>query len=90
VQRDVEALLVPDTALGSDQGGQYVLVVGSDNVVQQRHVTPGVLIDQMRVIESGLKPDDRVVIAGIQRAIPGDKVDPQLRTAQAAAPAPAN
>jgi RND family efflux transporter MFP subunit len=73
------ALLVPDVALGSDQSGRYVLVVTAENVVEQRKVQVGPLDGDMRVIESGLKPDDRVVIAGLLRAIPGQKVDPQLK-----------
>ena len=73
------ALLVPDVALGSDQAGRYVLVVNSDNVVEQRKVQTGQLEGELRVIESGLKPDDRVVIAGLLRAIPGQKVEPQLQ-----------
>src|SRR6202790_2762810 len=73
------ALLVPDVALGSDQSGRYVLVVNGDNVVEQRKVQTGPVEGDLRVIESGLKPDDRVVIAGLLRAIPGQKVDPQLR-----------
>ncbi len=75
------SLLVPDAALGSDQGGRYVLVVGKDDVVEQRKVTIGPRVGELRVIDSGLKPDDRVVVAGILRAIPGQKVDPQLQTA---------
>ena len=74
-----DALLVPDAALGSDQAGRYLLVVNSDNVVEQRKVQTGPLEGELRVIESGLKPDDRVVIAGLLRAIPGQKVDPQLK-----------
>ena len=73
------ALLVPDVALGSDQAGRYVLVVNSENVVEQRKVTTGPLEGDLRVIESGLKGDDRVVIAGLLRAIPGQKVEPQVR-----------
>ena len=76
----VEALLVPDIALGSDQAGRYVLVVNGENVVEQRKVTIGPLEGDLRVIESGLKPDDKVVIAGLLRAIPGQKVDPQLKS----------
>lgn len=72
------ALLVPDTALGSDQSGRYLLVVGGDNLVEQRKVQIGPLDNGLRVIESGLKPDDRVVIAGLLRVIPGQKIDPQL------------
>jgi RND family efflux transporter MFP subunit len=82
------ALLVPDTALGSDQAGRYVLVVTGDNVVEQRKVQIGPLEGELRVIESGLKGDDRVVIAGLLRAIPGQKVDPQLQKIETP-PAPA-
>ena len=74
------ALLVPDTALGSDQGGRYVLVVNKDNVVEQRPVTIGPKVGDLRAIDRGLKGEDRVVVAGILRAIPGQKVDPQLET----------
>jgi RND family efflux transporter MFP subunit len=75
-----DALLVPDTSLGSDQGGRYLLVVNAENVVEQRHVQTGLLEDGgLRVIEEGLKPEDRVVVAGLLRAIPGEKVDPQLQ-----------
>jgi len=73
------ALLVPDTALGADQGGRYVLVVNGDNTVEQRKVQTGPLDGGLRVIEEGLKPDDRVVIAGLLRVIPGQKADPQLQ-----------
>jgi RND family efflux transporter MFP subunit len=82
------ALLVPDIALGSDQAGRYVLVVNGENVVEQRKVQTGPLEGDLRVIESGLKADDRVVTAGLLRAIPGQKVDPQL-TKSEASPAPA-
>lgn len=74
-----DALLIPDIALGSDQAGRYVLVVNSENVVEQRKVQTGPLEGELRVIEGGLKPDDRVVIAGLLRAIPGQKVDPQIQ-----------
>ncbi|WP_024518219.1 efflux RND transporter periplasmic adaptor subunit [Bradyrhizobium sp. Tv2a-2] len=76
------ALLVPDTALGADQSGRYLLVVNKDNVVEQRTVTTGPVDNGLRVIDSGLKPDDRVVIAGLLRSIPGQKVDPQLQKIQ--------
>ena len=83
-----DALLVPDVALGSDQSGRYVLVVNGENVVEQRKVQTGPLEGDLRVIESGLKPDDRVVTAGLLRAIPGQKVDPQVKKIEAS-PAPA-
>src|SRR6266700_7024464 len=79
IDKEQNALLVPDTALGADQGGRYVLVVNGDNVVEQRKVQTGALDGGLRVIESGLKGDDRVVITGLLRVIPGQKVDPQLQ-----------
>ncbi|WP_431204820.1 efflux RND transporter periplasmic adaptor subunit [Bradyrhizobium betae] len=75
--QEKDSLLVPDTALGSDQGGRYLLVVNGDNIVEQRKVQIGPVDNGLRVIESGLKPDDRVVIAGLLRVIPGQKIDPQ-------------
>jgi RND family efflux transporter MFP subunit len=82
------ALLIPDSAIGSDQGGRYVLVVDKDNVVAQRKIEIGPLADDGRVIDSGLDPQDRVVVAGALRAIPGQKVDPQMQPS-AASDAPA-
>ncbi len=78
------ALLVPDVAIGSDQGGRYVLVVNKDNIVEQRKVEPGQLNGDLRVIDEGLNKDDRVVIGGIMQAIPGQKVDPVAGTISAA------
>jgi len=77
------SLLVPSVALGSDQGGRYVLIVNGENVVEQRKVEIGPVVGDMTVIENGLKADDRVVTAGILRAVPGQKVDPQTQTADA-------
>ena len=83
VDQQKDALLVPDTALGADQGGRYLLVVNGDNLVEQRKVQIGPLDGGLRVIESGLKPDDRVVTAGLLRVIPGQKVDPQTTKIEA-------
>jgi RND family efflux transporter MFP subunit len=80
-------LLVPDVALGSDQVGTYVLVVNQDNVVEQRRVEAGPTNDAMRVIEKGLAEADRVVVNGMLRVVPGQKVDPQTQTAAASPPA---
>jgi RND family efflux transporter MFP subunit len=74
-------LLVPNVALGSDQGGSYVLVVNQDNIVEQRKVDAGQVVGELRVIENGLGKDDRVIIGGIMRAIPGEKVDAEQRSA---------
>jgi len=54
--------------------------VNKDNVVEQRPVTIGPRVGELRAIDRGLKPDDRVVVAGILRAVPGQKVNPQLET----------
>jgi RND family efflux transporter MFP subunit len=82
-----DALLITDRALGIDQRGHNLLVVDQDDVVEQRPVQIGALVDGMRVIAQGLSPDDRVVTDGIQRAIPGSKVAPQEAEANPAAPA---
>jgi len=82
-EQQQNALLVPDVALGSDQSGRYVLVVNGENVIEQRKVQIGPVEGELRVNDSGLKPDDRVVTAGLLRAIPGQKVDPQLRKIEA-------
>ncbi|MDR6954613.1 RND family efflux transporter MFP subunit [Ancylobacter sp. 3268] len=88
VQRLPKALLVADTAIGAAQQGSYVLVVDKDNVVAQKVVTTGQLVGSYRVIESGLAAGDKVVVGGIQRAVPGSKVDPE-EVAPAAPPPPA-
>lgn len=72
-----KALLVPALAVGTAQAGEYVLVVNKDNVVEQQLVKTGQLDGELRVIEKGLKPDDWVVVNGIQRARPGGKVKPR-------------
>ena len=77
------ALLVPDRSLQEDQGGRYLLIVNKDNVVEQRYVQLGQLDGALRVITSGLKPDDRVVVGDLWRVNPGTKVTPQLTTIEA-------
>jgi RND family efflux transporter MFP subunit len=72
------AFLVPDAAVGSDHSGRYLLVVGPDNIVEQRKVEIGPKSADLRVIDSGLTAEDRVVTRGRVRAIPGQKVIPQL------------
>jgi membrane fusion protein, multidrug efflux system len=77
VHMAAKALLVPDAALGTAQSGRYLLVVNKDDVVEQRNVQTGPAEGALRVITAGLKPDDRVVITGLARAIPGEKVAPE-------------
>jgi RND family efflux transporter MFP subunit len=80
-----QALLVPEVAIGSDQAGRYVLVVNPESVVEQRRVELGQTFGDLRLVESGLKADERVVVSGILDAVPGQKVDPELQTPKAAA-----
>ncbi len=79
-QGTAPSLLVPDAALGTDQGGRYLLVLGKDNVVEQRKVTVGAPVGPLRVIDTGLKSDDEVIVTGLARAIPGEKVSPKETT----------
>jgi RND family efflux transporter MFP subunit len=78
------ALLVPDEALGSDQAGRYLLVVNKDNVVEQRKVEVGQREGSLRVIDKGIAPTDRVIVNGLLRAVPGQKVEPETAAAQPA------
>ena len=70
-------LLVPDEAVQADQSRQVVYVVDAKNVVHPKLVQVGPLIQGLRVIRSGLDPNDWVVIAGVQRARPGKPVTPK-------------
>jgi multidrug efflux system membrane fusion protein len=72
---NVKALLVPDTAVQTDQTRKTLLVVGKDGTVAVKPVQLGPVIDGLRVVLSGLAGDDRVIIAGTQSAMPGGKVD---------------
>src|SRR5215467_375038 len=71
------ALLVPDGAILSEQARKYVLAVDGEGVARQKYVTPGELVDGMRVIKEGLAADDRVIVNGLMRARPGVKVNAQ-------------
>lgn len=77
-------LLVPSIAIGADQTGRFVLVVGPDNKVEQRPVQLGQTVGRLRVVESGLHADDRVIVNGIQRARPGEPVTPTLVSTESA------
>lgn len=81
------AVLVPAVAVGFDQRGNFVLTVNEQNIVERRSVETGQLIGERRVILSGLKGGEDVIVDGILRAIPGRQVTPE-RTTVAAAAAP--
>lgn len=74
---NADALLVPDAAILADQARRIVMTVAEDGTVVPKTVTPGPLVDGLRVIRAGLTKDDRVIVNGIQRARPGGKVSPQ-------------
>ena len=83
-----EALLVPDAAIGTEQTRKFVLTVNADNTVVSKYVTLGqTAADKLRVIKDGLGPDDRVIVNGLLRARPGQKVTPQEEGKPGAAPA---
>lgn len=82
-----EALLLPDSAIGSEQTRKFVLVVNADNSVASKFVKLGrTTSDDLRVIKDGIGPDDRVIVNGLMRARPGQKVTPQEQGAAPAKP----
>jgi multidrug efflux system membrane fusion protein len=79
------ALLIPDSAIGTDQARKTVQVVGKDNVVSIKPVVLGPVIDGLRIVRSGLSAGDRVIVEGMQNAAPGAPVTPRTTTATAVA-----
>jgi RND family efflux transporter MFP subunit len=71
-----DAVLVNDSAIGTDQTVRYVLVVGASNKVEYRPVQLGPVIDGLRVVQSGLTAGETVVVNGLQRVRPGAQVQP--------------
>ena len=84
-----EALLIPDSAIASDQSRKIVFTVADDGTVGTKLIEPGPIVEGLRVIRSGLAPTDRIVIDGLQRARPGQKVTPEDGKIEAVAPASA-
>jgi RND family efflux transporter MFP subunit len=80
-----EALLVPDNVIVSDQSRKIVFTVADDGTVGTKLVELGPMVDGLRVVRSGLAPSDRIVIEGLQRARPGQKVKPEDGKIEAAA-----
>lgn len=80
-----EALLLPDSAILSDQSRRIVFTVAEDGTVGTNLVELGPIVDGLRVIRSGIVSTDRIVIEGLQRARPGQKVTPEERKIEAAA-----
>ena len=95
-----QALLVPDAAVGTQQDERFLLITGSNGIVESRPVKLGRLFGNLRVISDGLKPGDRVIVDGLQKARPGAPVNPSeapippeamqaLEASVAASPSPA-
>ncbi|MBO6102650.1 MAG: efflux transporter periplasmic adaptor subunit, partial [Opitutales bacterium] len=72
-----ERLLVPEAAIGTDLANRFVRVVDENNKVKNVPVRVGEIIGDKQIVEDGLKGDERVVVNGIQRALPGIVVNPQ-------------
>lgn len=70
------AMLVPDEAIGTDQSDRFVYVVADDGTATRRKVTVGNLNDGLRIVRAGLTSEDWVIVRGVQRARPGQKVTP--------------
>jgi len=84
-----KALLVPEKAVGTDQRGSYVFVLGPENIVEQRYVQVSFKSqDSLLLIEKGLKKGDQVVVEGTQRIRPGIKVKPESASSQQGSPQP--
>ena len=80
-----QALMVPDAAVGTEQARKYVLTLKPDNTVALTYVTLGQLAPgDLRAIKDGLKADDRVIVNGLMRARPGQKVTPEEQPAKQA------
>jgi multidrug efflux system membrane fusion protein len=77
---EYDAILIEDRAVGTDQSQSFVLVLGADNKLEYRSIQPGRMVDGMRIVRKGLKPDDVIVVSGLQRVRPGAQVKPNMTT----------
>ncbi len=84
VGQERSAVLVPETAVGYDQLGNYVLIVNEKNTVERRNVKTGVQKEHSYVIEEGIKGDEWVVTVGLLNAVPGKQVIPERAQSQCA------
>lgn len=72
------ALLISERAVGTDQNKKFVMVIGADNKAAYREVTLGASVNGLRIVQSGLKPNERIVVNGLQRVRPGAVVAPEV------------
>jgi membrane fusion protein, multidrug efflux system len=94
---NTQAILITDRAVGTDQSKKFVIVVGADNKTERREVKLGGMAEGLRIVESGLKPGEKIIVSGLQRVMmPGQPVTPEETTMDApplnpnAAPPPAS
>jgi RND family efflux transporter MFP subunit len=85
---EYDAILIEDRAVGTDQSQSFVLVLGPENKLEYRVIQPGRIVDGLRIVRQGLKPEDVVVISGLQRVKPGAQVKPNMATMGAPAADP--
>lgn len=85
VSKPYQALLIPERALATDQDIRFVYVVGSDGVATRRNVELGRQYGDLRIVKSGLSAGDRVIVKGLQKVKPGQKVEAELQQPPAAA-----
>ena len=76
--KEYKAILIEDRAVGTDQNQSYVFVLGPDNKLEYRPVQLGRAVAGLRIVRKGLKPDDVVVVNGLQRVRPGVQVAPKM------------
>jgi RND family efflux transporter MFP subunit len=85
IGKGMPKLLVEERALGTDQRGEYLLIVNDKNVVEYRPIKTGIAVGNLRVIEEGIAKDEWVVVNGLQRARPGVTVEPEQTASKPAA-----
>jgi membrane fusion protein (multidrug efflux system) len=83
-----DAILIPKRAVQEIQGMKTVLVVGADDTVALRTIQPGETVGDLLIVREGLKPGERVIVDGVQKARPGSKVNPSLAAASSASAPP--
>lgn len=86
VSKPYQALMIPESAIGSNLSIKFVYVVNSEGIAERRTVTLGKQEGSLRVIKDGLKPGEQVITKGLQRVRPGQKVEAKLEKLEAPAP----
>lgn len=87
----VNSILIAERAVGTDQSKKFVIVVGEDGKTERREIKlDGAAEDGLRIVESGLKPGEKIVVSGLQRIMmPGQPVTPEMTSMTASEQAPA-